>query len=215
MCGVVGIVSKNIIPTDIIEKLILQSKIRGQHATGISYVDNDLLKTEKIAKNATFLNVKNINTRCLIAHTRYSTSSLEHNQPIAYDDLAVVHNGVITQEDSSHWDKYDYDFQTKNDSEFIIKSFLKKSHPVSDYVEASISAIVINNQTKELHFFRNEKRPLYYCYEDDMFVMASTKDILFRSGFEKVNKCRCCVNYTIKNNQISYYEIREVTTDLQ
>ena len=75
MCGVVGIVSKNIIPTDIIEKLLLQSKIRGQHATGISYVDDDLLKTEKIAKNATFLNVKNINTRCLIAHTRYSTSS--------------------------------------------------------------------------------------------------------------------------------------------
>ena len=124
MCGVVGIVSKNIIPTDIIEKLLLQSKIRGQHASGISYVDHDVLKTEKIAKNATFLEIKNIKTRSLIAHTRYSTSSIEHNQPIAYDDLAVVHNGVITQEHSSHWGKYGYEFKTKNDSE--LKNSIKK-----------------------------------------------------------------------------------------
>ena len=46
MCGVVGIVSTNILKVSMIDELMRQSKIRGQHATGISYVDRDMLRVK-------------------------------------------------------------------------------------------------------------------------------------------------------------------------
>tara|TARA_B100001093_G_C26840025_1_gene1020124 strand:+ start:156 stop:800 length:645 start_codon:yes stop_codon:yes gene_type:complete len=214
VCGVIGIVSKNIIPKDIIKTLIVQSKIRGKHATGISYLENENIKTKIIPKEATFMDFSDVNTKCLIGHARYSTSSLEHNQPISYKDISIVHNGVITQEESKNWDN-NYDFQTENDSEFILKSFIENKHPIKEYENASISSIIINNKEQEVSFFRNEKRPLYYSEEKDMYVIASTKNILIRSNFININKCDCCVNYTIKNNKLSKYKIRDINVDLQ
>lgn len=96
MCGVIGIVSKNILKQDVIKKLIINSKIRGQHATGISYIDEDVIKTCIISKNADYLDLKNVLTKSLIGHARYSTSSLEYNQPISHFNVSIVHNGVIT-----------------------------------------------------------------------------------------------------------------------
>ena len=215
MCGVIGIVSKNIIPKDIIHTLIVQSKIRGQHASGISYLENDIIKTKIIPKNATFMNLEDVNTKCLIGHARYSTSSLEYNQPISYLDVSIVHNGVITQENSANWGKFDYDFQTENDSEFILKSYLEGKHPVKEYKEASISSVILDNNTGEVHFFRNEKRPLYYAETKDTYYIASTKNILMRSGYENITKCDSCYNYTIKNNKLKKYKIRDTLEDLQ
>jgi asparagine synthetase B (glutamine-hydrolysing) len=215
MCGVIGIVSKNIIPKDIIHNLIVQSKIRGQHASGISYLENDIIKTKIIPKNATFMDLEDVNTKCLIGHTRYSTSSLEYNQPINYLNVSIVHNGVITQEHSDNWGKYNYKFKTSNDSEFILKSYIEGNQPIEEYKDASISSIILDNNSNKVHFFRNEKRPLYYAETKDTYYIASTKNILVRSGYENITKCSCCVNYTIKNNKLTKYKIRDVNVDLQ
>ena len=42
MCGIIGVYLKNVTPRQlaIIEKIIIQSGIRGVHATGISYLKN-------------------------------------------------------------------------------------------------------------------------------------------------------------------------------
>jgi len=215
MCGVIGIISKNILDKNEIKKLLIQSKIRGQHATGLSYVENDIIKTVIISENAEKIELENINTRCLIGHTRYSTSSLEYNQPISYMNISVVHNGVITQENSKNWGKYNYNFQTENDSEFILKSYIQEKHPIKEYEEASISAIILDKNKEQINFFRNEKRPLYYSESKDTFYIASTKNILERSGIENINKCLSCYNYTIYKNQLTKYKIRNSKEDLQ
>ena len=92
MCGVVGIVSTNILQVSIIDELMRQSKIRGQHATGISYLDRDMLKSKIIPKYATAMDYKNVNTKIVIGHARYSTSSILYNQPIHDEDISIVHN---------------------------------------------------------------------------------------------------------------------------
>jgi asparagine synthetase B (glutamine-hydrolysing) len=215
MCGVIGIISKKILDKNKIKTLIVESKIRGQHATGISYIDKKTLKTKIITKKANYLELENVNTNFLIAHTRYSTSSLEYNQPISYSNVSIVHNGVITQENNKNWEKYNYNFQTANDSEFILKSYRENKHPVKEYIHASISAIILDNNNQKVHFFRNEKRPLYYAKTKDTYYIASTKDILIRSNLDNIYKCKSCYNYTIYHNKISKYKIRETLEDLQ
>ena len=215
MCGVIGIISKKVLSQAQISNLLVQSKIRGQHATGISYVQDDVIKTSIIPKNAEHIGLENVHTKTLIGHARYSTSSLEYNQPISYLDVSIVHNGVITQENSANWGKFDYDFQTANDSEFILKSYLEGKHPVKEYKEASISSVILDNNTGEVHFFRNEKRPLYYAETKDTYYIASTKNILVRSDYENITKCDSCYNYTIKNNKLKKYKIRDTLEDLQ
>lgn len=215
MCGVIGIISKNVLAQEDIGNLLVQSKIRGQHATGISYIQDKMLKNKIIPKNAEHIELENVHTKKLIGHARYSTSSLLYNQPIHDEDISIVHNGVITQEDSSKWDNSTYQFYTKNDSEFILKSYLEGKHPVKEYVEASISSVILDNNTGEVHFFRNEKRPLYYAETEDTYYIASTKNILVRSGYDNITKCESCYNYTIKNNKLKKYKIRDTLEDLQ
>tara|TARA_R110000772_G_scaffold239067_2_gene351088 strand:- start:1484 stop:2131 length:648 start_codon:yes stop_codon:yes gene_type:complete len=215
MCGVIGIISKNILDKQNIKELIVQSKIRGQHATGISYIENETIKTSIISRNAEHLELESVNTQCLIGHTRYSTSDLHHNQPINYLNVSIVHNGVITQEHSDNWGKYNYKFKTANDSEFILKSYIEGNHPIEEYKDASISSIILDNNTDKVHFFRNEKRPLYYSETKDTFYIASTKNILQRSGLKNITKCKSCYNYTIYKNKLTKYKIRKSKEDLQ
>ena len=220
MCGIVGIVSTKDIDVSLIDSLMKQSKIRGQHATGISYVFGDILKSKIIPKDATAMDYENVHTKILVGHARYSTSSLEYNQPIHNEDITIVHNGVITQEDSSKWDNTKYKFYTKNDSEFILKSYLEDKHSILEFPDASIASIIYDNIKKTLHFFRNEKRPLYYVTTDDSVIITSTKDILKRSDLNcdhnKIIKCEPCLDYCIGSDlKITTQLIRKPQRDLQ
>ena len=62
-------------------------------------------------------------------------------------------------------------------------------------------------------FFRNEQRPLYYSTDKDIYI-ASTKNILERSGFEHILKTDSCVEYKI-DGKFSTNLIRQSKTDLQ
>jgi hypothetical protein len=62
-------------------------------------------------------------------------------------------------------------------------------------------------------FFRNEQRPLYYSTDNGIFV-ASTKNILERSGFEHILKTDSCIEYKI-DGKFSKSSIRESNQDLQ
>ena len=73
MCGVIGIISKNVLAQEDIGNLLVQSKIRGQHATGISYIQDKMLKNKIIPKNAEHIELENVHTKktywsCKIQH---------------------------------------------------------------------------------------------------------------------------------------------------
>lgn len=194
MCGVLGIVIKN--PSEqefnLVRQLFIQSMIRGKHATGVSYVKNNKVNTikEPIPANE-FIEKQDIsswinedgNLYC-IGHVRYSTSDLAYNQPMATDELSIVHNGVISQEPPETWkETYGYDTVTKNDSELILRCLESGEVPLHKFQPASMSVCTLDKD-KVLTAFRNEARPLYYSYGHNIVIFASTADILKRSGLD-------------------------------
>ena len=213
MCAVVGAFSKTKVDLDLFQKVMVQSMIRGKHASGIAWNNNGKLAYRIINESANFLAFKNIDTNMIIGHARYSTSDLNYNQPIKTDKIAIVHNGVISQEHPDTWkDTYGYDFVTKNDSEIVLRSYENNKHPLQ--LDGSMATIILDMTNKPtILFFRNEQRPLYYSTDKDIYI-ASTKNILERSGFEHILKTDSCVEYKI-DGKFSTNLIRQSKTDLQ
>jgi len=185
MCAVVGAILLEPSKEDLLmlHRVFLESKIRGMHATGISYVKNGKVITEKMpvpANEFPFNFAEKINedgNLYLIGHCRYSTSDLEYNQPIGNDDSAIVHNGVITQELPENWKSiYGYDTITKNDSELVLHS----ADPLREFSHMSMGVCQLN-ANKTLRFYRNGKRPLYLSSISNGCIITSTADIANRA----------------------------------
>jgi glutamine phosphoribosylpyrophosphate amidotransferase len=190
MCGVLGAKIYNVTTDDLqtIRNLFRESRVRGKHATGVTFLKQGVLTTIKEPIPADVFIEKydpadwvDGGDIIFIAHTRYSTSDLRFNQPIAGEGLSVVHNGVISQEDPTKWGElYEIECETRNDSELLYHTILQGEQP-SYWEEASISTIYLTNQG-ELRYYRNGKRPLWVFEDDRSLILTSTKDIAKRAG---------------------------------
>ena len=189
MCSVIGAIIKDPRPEDflMLHRVFLESKIRGMHATGISYVKHGKIITEKLpvpADEFPFYFPSYVNedgSLYLIGHCRYSTSDLEFNQPIANENLSVVHNGVITQELPEKWKElYGYDCETKNDTELILHTAEDCISPLVRWKDSSL-AVVELHVDKVIRFYRNGKRPLYLTSISNGCIITSTADVIKRA----------------------------------
>jgi len=188
MCAVIGTIVQNpsVNQLEMIKRVILESKIRGMHATGISYVKNNTIVTQRLPVSAdkfpfdfkSYLNEDG--NLYMIAHCRYSTSDLEYNQPLFHDTKSIVHNGVITQELPENWKElYGYDCITKNDSELVLHS----EDPLQEFPNMSMGVCELRVD-KTLRSYRNGKRPLYLTTFNNGCIITSTKDIPYRAGVD-------------------------------
>lgn len=185
MCSIVGAILIEPSKEDLLmlHRVFLESKIRGMHATGISYVKNGKIITEKHpvpANEFPFVFADYINedgNLYIIGHCRYSTSDLEYNQPIGNDNHAIVHNGVITQELPENWKStYGYECDTKNDSELVLHA----EDPLREFADMSMGVCELY-ANKTLKVYRNGKRPLYLSYIQNGCIITSTRDIAVRA----------------------------------
>jgi glutamine phosphoribosylpyrophosphate amidotransferase len=193
MCAIVGAVLANPTSEDLLmlHRVFLESKIRGMHATGISYIKNGKVITEKLPVPAnefpfTFAEYVNEDGNLyIIGHCRYSTSDLEYNQPISNDDSkSVVHNGVITQELPENWKQiYGYDCVTKNDSELVLHS----NDPLVEFSHMSMGVCELN-ANKTMKVYRNGKRPLYLSATSNGCIITSTRDIAKRANVKGITE---------------------------
>jgi glutamine phosphoribosylpyrophosphate amidotransferase len=189
MCSVIGAIIKEPRAEDflMLHRVFLESKIRGMHATGISYVKHGKIITEKRPVPAdefpfNFPNYVNEDgSLYMIGHCRYSTSDLEFNQPIANENLSVVHNGVITQELPENWKElYGYDCETKNDTELILHTAEDCISPLVRWKDSSLAVIELHVD-KVIRFYRNGKRPLYLTNISNGCIITSTADVIKRA----------------------------------
>jgi glutamine phosphoribosylpyrophosphate amidotransferase len=192
MCAIIGAVVKQPTANDfqLLKRVFHESKIRGMHATGISYVKNGEIITEKLpvpADQFPFKFSEYVNedgNLYLVGHCRYSTSDLEYNQPISNGNLSVVHNGVITQELPEKWEElYGYNCETKNDSELLLHTIEEDVSPLERWKDASLSVCVLSRE-KTLKVFRNGKRPNYLTLIQNGVIITSTEDISKRAGIQ-------------------------------
>ena len=167
MCGIFGASIQSVEPKHIqfIENILLETEIRGKHASGISWFDGSSIKTEKRpVPISEFLSDFDL-TQCvvngsinMIGHIRYSTSDLKYNQPISDDSFALAHNGVISQKDSSFWEEeYGVRCETKNDSELLFHCIKQGDDPEVKFNHPSISFVSL-----DAAFFRKWEQRLAF-----------------------------------------------------
>lgn len=188
MCAVIGANIEN--PTaeqfELIRRVFTESKIRGLHATGMTILSKKELLTFKEPVSAdNFSHLEKLEKLCgksikLIGHCRYSTSDLEYNQPLYNKDVAIVHNGVISQELPENWEKlYEIKTTTKNDSELLLHTV--NDDPLDLWANASIAAIELHSSGIMRHY-RNGKRPLYKTELGNGYIITSTANIMHRAS---------------------------------
>ena len=191
MCGVIGVKLKGSTEADLelVRRVILESGIRGLHATGVTYLKQGKLTTIKEPLPAhKFLEKHSVSDWCdgedltMIAHCRYSTSDIEFNQPFSNEKVSIVHNGVISQELPENWEKlYGYKTETKNDSELLLKTIEADKNPFTEWRNSSISAIELYD-SNIMRFYRNGKRPMCLTSIHSGSIITSTVDVLNRAG---------------------------------
>lgn len=215
MCGVLGMMNLGGIDMVAFRRLLLQSMIRGKHATGIAWNENGEIKSKIVAQSADLFEMPHIKTDLIIGHTRYSTSGFEYNQPIVGKTQAISHNGVITQEPSDQWEGL-FGFATEGecDSELILRSIEQGKHPVDHFRTSSMAVVMIDiDQAYGIHAFRNELRPLYQYDGEYGVAFASTKDIFHRADFSDgtISRLEPCVHYSHVLDSEALYEIERQT----
>jgi len=209
MCAVIGAILVK--PTkqdfDMLKRVFLESKIRGMHATGITFIGKDgTLETYKEPVPSDKFSWLNNFDACLaadgnlylIGHCRYSTSDLKYNQPLYNDTKSIVHNGVLTQELPENWlQLYGYKTETKNDSELILYS----AEPLTEFSHMSMSVCELHID-KKLVIYRNGKRPLYLTTVKNGSIITSTIDIAHRAGLQDnvITELPMNLKMTIDNN---------------
>lgn len=192
MCAIIGAYIEKPSASDLVTlaNVFRESSIRGLHATGLSWVRDNRIHTMISAtpagKFVEAFDLKNtINedgNLYLIGHCRYSTSDLNYNQPLWYESLAIVHNGVVSQEMPEKWkDLYGYDCKTRNDSELILHTLKANKSPLVEFSNSSMAVVELYKE-KKLRFYRNGKRPIYFTSLPNGGIITSTKDIAIRAN---------------------------------
>lgn len=229
MCAVIGAIIKQ--PTEedfnLLHRVFLESSIRGLHATGASWIWREEIATGITSSHAyDWLNryfdalkqgVDNEGNLYLVGHCRYSTSDLEYNQPIFNNTVSVVHNGVITQEMPEKWkDLYGYEFETKNDSELILRTIESGKSPLEVFPDSSMAVAELYLNERQVRFYRNGKRPLYYSVIPNGYIVTSTEDIAARCFLTETHEVPMNTYVTVGNDFVlNFVEVPTNNIDLQ
>lgn len=199
MCGIIGFKQLENLPPvpeflPFLEALMVESQIRGKHATGVSWVEDGLIQCVKapiaaadfIAEGGEegWLRFLAFNPSAAILHTRYSTSGdwteNANNQPIVspLSSLALVHNGLVSQASKEEFEgAYQVKCATANDSEIILRKIIKARKDSScmadaimlamesiHQVDPPIFACGFLNLNNEVFAVRDHIRPLWFFY---------------------------------------------------
>jgi glutamine phosphoribosylpyrophosphate amidotransferase len=204
MCAVVGcsLTDPTKAQLETLQKLFLESQIRGRHQTGLAVVKSEKVERFVVDGDAHVL-VERFSWSDLpseklelVGHCRYSTSDLRFPQPIQTEnDFALCHNGVVTQEPPSTWGRFGYELSTSNDSELFYHCRGKGGNPLEEFPDASAAVCELSTKTG-LTWYRNHKRPLYYSKVENGVFVCSTADIAFRAGLRGVQSCQPGTFYT-------------------
>ena len=217
MCGIVAIDIQDISSDQIeeVKRILLETEIRGRHASGISWYSNGQVHTVKASKPISQLLEDFDIYRCvdendghlaMIAHIRYSTSDLDYNQPITTaQDFAVVHNGIISQAEPGTWNE-EYglgDPLGRNDSELVLMALEQNKHPLKLFKDSSMAVATLTNKGK-VRVFRNGKRPLWLTQMYNGWIATSTRDIVERAEvtFTHQSPAKPGVDYNLTHNSL-------------
>ena len=106
-----------------------------------------------------------------------------------YKDYVIVYNGELYNTDELRNDliSKNYEFNTKSDTEVILKGYVHYKEKFLDKMEGIFAFSIYNKKTKELFLARDRFgiKPLYYCKKGDDIVFASMLRAILKSEIVK------------------------------
>jgi glutamine phosphoribosylpyrophosphate amidotransferase len=188
MCSVIGYQGK--FNEQLIKKLMYNSRIRGLHAFGYTYVNDGQLTTYKFLDYNTFVDsIIQVKPELFIAHFRYSTSGdykvVDNNQPLQQEQVSIAFNGVVSQKTKPEMEQ-DFNLKLIADNDGYV--LLNKYNDNDFLIKKNISFALVGLEGNRLFALRNNNRPLHFYADSETIVVCSTKDILNRSGLLKTTE---------------------------
>lgn len=158
MCGIAGILSKNIDLRErlpLIENISASLKLRGPDGKG-----------------------EFIKPYAALIHRRLSVIDPENGaQPMQFGKYTIVYNGEIynTEEIRNELKSCGYSFKTHCDTEVILKAYHKWKEKVCEKLNGIFAFAVWDDEDKELFLCRDRigVKPLYFAEKNGIFAFAS------------------------------------------
>ena len=232
MCGIFGFISNNngwekVLGKKILENLYKLSETRGKEASGLMvsnkqviHVIKDSIPASELVKkrvyNKTIDNfLKSDNEICAIGHSRLVTNGSaednNNNQPFYFSGISVVHNGIITNEESLWKKNLDLDIKSTNlDTEIFTKIF-KKNLDTFSTIEALIKTFESIEGVANVSILFEKLHTLILTTNNGSLYYAESKkkeSLIFAS--EKYILKKCINSVDSKNKFFSIHEINHI-----
>jgi len=219
MCGIFGQISKESINYSNTIKLAKHSTQRGKDSSGLVCYENNNYKVYKANYDIKKLlkKVKPIKSKIILGHSRLITNGLHDNQPVVRDNNAVIHNGIIVN-DNEVWKKLNVKRKYEIDSEMIVaiaEEYIKNNNDIQELPDKIFSlckgviacALLLPKFGKLLLFSNNGS--LYTGFCDQEIYFASENYILNKIGCENVKqiyKKPCIIDIPVSNESLDINE---------
>tara|TARA_R110000772_G_scaffold129472_2_gene237613 strand:+ start:28320 stop:29636 length:1317 start_codon:yes stop_codon:yes gene_type:complete len=198
MCGLIGVMGfVGAKEKKVLHDLMQVDVLRGKHSTGIATVGltNNVEVVKRAMNPIDFYDMKPVCTalakslNCVIGHNRYATKGAVNNvnaHPFEFSHVVGAHNGTL----HSTWGLEGHNI-FEVDSECLYNHINIKG--VDDAFQKASGAFALtwyDSDTKNLHFLRNDKRPMCYCYSADYATLFWASEawmlhgMLIRNGIE-------------------------------
>ena len=234
MCGIVGVITKNIDTFGLLIHGLKQLQNRGYDSAGISTISKDQFNLTKYAsnyENALVLLERNkkIHERSSIgiAHTRWAThggktDTNSHPHISSDSKFSLVHNGII----ENYKDLKDmllennYTFKSETDTEVIVNLLAYNYNITNDVVESITKTISMLQGTWGLAILCSDKPDEIYCtrsgsplligHTDDYAMIVSEQSAFSESITDYIVLRNMDICVIKKTNGILFVETRHV-----
>ena len=199
MCGLFGFLrygDAKIDVSSLTEALAVQSTVRGTHAAGVAYNDNECIKIIKQPKSALHMDCRIPNVYALIGHTRHATQgAIErnyNNHPFGgragRSEFALAHNGVLMNDKALRESLRLPKTKIETDSYIAVqlieskkKLNMKTIAYMAEQVQGSFSFSILDRHNN-IYLVKGDS-PLYILHfpKRKLYVYASTDEIIWKA----------------------------------
>ena len=216
MCGIFGVISSSIDKSNLI-KLVTHSKQRGVDSSGLIYYNKSQYCVDRSDYNIGKLLalVSPYNSPLVFGHSRLITNGLSDNQPVIRDSVALIHNGIIVNEDAI-WTELEKKRQFKIDSEVILaiaEGVLENGGEIMDIPQRVLA--LCKGVVACAMIFPNKGKLLLFSNNGSLYIGNKGSDFYFASERYGLDLVKCHNIKQIINEEIKIVDIPVESVPIQ
>jgi glutamine---fructose-6-phosphate transaminase (isomerizing) len=212
MCGIFGVISSSPVREDELNVLVAHAQQRGRDSSGLVTFTNDVYQIYRADYPITRLlkEVRPQASHLVLGHSRLITNGLGDNQPVVRDGVAVLHNGIVVN-DEAIWPEIGKVRALQVDTEVIAgiaaaylesgREFAQLPAHILSLCRGVVACALILPMLGKLCLFSNNGS-LYVGRKGETTMFASERYPLTAIGCEEIEQVRDAVFVDIPASQV-------------